>query len=127
MLFMAGSGCPNANDLRRGRRPGDLAAYIETLKLAQTYDVIHMLGPCVEPQDVPIQFRHFEMMRGQLAYCDKPMFVYARGSEQVQDSFENDPPCFETCQRMISRTVFGPRRLSIQILPACWIFPWRKG
>ena len=87
MLFMAGSGCPNANDLARGRRPGDLEAYIETLKLAQTYDVIHMLGPCVEPQDVPIQFRHYEMMRGQLAHCDKPMFVYARGTEQVIDSF----------------------------------------
>ncbi|MDC1522386.1 trimethylamine methyltransferase family protein, partial [Planktomarina temperata] len=88
MLFMAGAGCPNATDLNRGRRPGDLEAYVETLKLAQTYDVIHMLGPCVEPQDVPIQFRHYEMMRAQLTHCDKPMFVYSRGSEQVHDSFE---------------------------------------
>lgn len=88
MLFMAGSGCPNATDLNRGRRPGDLVAFIEAMKLAQSYDVIHMLGPCVEPQDVPIQFRHYEMMRGQLTHCDKPMFVYARGSEQVNDSFE---------------------------------------
>lgn len=88
MLFMAGAGCPNATDLNRGRRPGDLEAYVETLKLCQTYDVIHMLGPCVEPQDVPIQFRHYEMMRAQLTHCDKPMFVYSRGSEQVSDSFE---------------------------------------
>ncbi len=88
MLFMAGAGCPNATDLERGRRPGDLQAYTETLKLAQTYDVIHMLGPCVEPQDVPIQFRHYEMMRAQLTHCDKPMFVYARGTEQVSESFE---------------------------------------
>lgn len=88
MLFMAGAGCPNATDLKRGRRPGDLQAYVETLKLAQTYDVIHMLGPCVEPQDVPIQFRHYAMMRAQLEHCDKPMFVYARGTGQVHDSFE---------------------------------------
>ncbi|PVH28842.1 trimethylamine methyltransferase family protein [Pararhodobacter oceanensis] len=88
MLFMAGAGCPNATDLKRGRRAGDLQAFVETLKLAQTYDVIHMLGPCVEPQDVPIQFRHYEMMRAQLVHCDKPMFVYARGSAQVSESFE---------------------------------------
>ncbi len=88
MLFMAGAGCPNATDYSRGRRPGDLQAYTETLKLLQTYDVIHMLGPCAEPQDVPIQFRHYEMMRAQLQHCDKPMFVYARGSDQVRDSFE---------------------------------------
>lgn len=88
MLFQAGAGCPNATDLTRGRRPGDLASYVETLKLSQTYDVIHLLGPCVEPQDVPIQFRHYEMMRAQLTHCDKPMFVYSRGSEQVLESFE---------------------------------------
>ncbi|MEP5155467.1 trimethylamine methyltransferase family protein [Planktotalea sp.] len=88
MLFMAGAGCPNVTDLKRGRRPGDLEAYVETLKLAQTYDVIHMLGPSVEPQDVPIQFRHYEMMRAQLINCDKPLFIYSRGSEQVRDSFE---------------------------------------
>lgn len=46
------------------------------------------IGPCVEPQDVPIQFRHYEMMRAQLNHCDKPMFVYARGTEQVSESFE---------------------------------------
>ncbi len=28
------------------------------------------------------------MMRAQLTHCDKPMFVYSRGSEQVSDSFE---------------------------------------
>jgi trimethylamine--corrinoid protein Co-methyltransferase len=87
MLFMAGAGCPNATDLKRGRRPGDLQAYTETLKLAQTYDVIHMLGPSVEPQDVPIQFRHYEMMRAQFLHSDKPMFVYARGSAQCYESF----------------------------------------
>ena len=32
-----------------------------------------------EPQDVPIELRHYEMMRAQMALGDKPMFVYARG------------------------------------------------
>lgn len=88
MLFMAGAGCPNAFDSERGRRPGDLAAYIDTLRLQQSFDVIHMHGPSVEPQDVPVHVRHYEMMRGQLVNCDKPMFVYSRGRRQVEESFE---------------------------------------
>jgi trimethylamine---corrinoid protein Co-methyltransferase len=79
MLFMAGSGCPNATDLERGRRPGCLRDYEETLKLCQSFDVIHLFGPSVEPQDVPVHLRHYAMMRAQMQLGDKPMFVYARG------------------------------------------------
>lgn len=88
MLFMAGAGCPNATDLERGRRPGDWAAYLDTLRLQQSFDVIHMHGPSVEPQDVPVHLRHYAMMRGQLENCDKPLFVYSRGRQQVEESFE---------------------------------------
>lgn len=88
MLFMAGAGCPNAHDNERGRRPGDLAGYLDTLRLQQSYDVIHMHGPSVEPQDIPVHLRHYAMMKGQLENCDKPMFVYSRGRQQVQESFE---------------------------------------
>ena len=34
LLFSAGAGCPNANDLSRGRRPGSLRDYEEALKAA---------------------------------------------------------------------------------------------
>lgn len=88
MLFTAGAGCPNAYDRGRGRRPGDLTGYLETLRLQQTFDVIHMHGPSVEPQDVPIHLRHYAMMKGQMENCDKPLFVYARGRHQVEESFE---------------------------------------
>ena len=87
-LTMAGAGCPNATDLRRGRRPGDLNSFVETTKLVQRYDVLHMLGPTVEPQDVPVHLRHYAMLQGQLEYSDKPLFVYSRGSGQVNQSFE---------------------------------------
>jgi trimethylamine--corrinoid protein Co-methyltransferase len=88
MLFMAGSGCPNVTDRIRGRRPGSLASFIETTKLQQSYDVIHMLGPSAEPQDVPIHLRHFAMMQAQMEFADKPVCVYARGPAQVEQSFE---------------------------------------
>jgi len=88
MLFMSGAGCPNATDHERGRRPGDLQSFEETLKLQQDFDAIHMLGPSVEPQDVPINLRHYATTRSQLAYTDKPMFIYARGRGQVYDCME---------------------------------------
>ena len=88
MLFYPGSGCPNVSDLERGRRAGSLESYEETIKLHQSFDVIHMFGPSAEPQDVPAELRHYEMMRGQLVYGDKPMFVYARGRGQVEESFD---------------------------------------
>lgn len=88
MIFMAGAGCPNATDFERGRRPGSLRDYDETIKLAQSFDVIHMFGPSAEPQDVHVQFRHYDMMRAQLAYGDKPTFAYSRGTRQVEQCFE---------------------------------------
>ncbi len=88
MLFKAGAGCPNATDLVRGRRPGDLESYVETIKLVQSFDVLHTFGPAVEPQDVPLHERHYAMMDTQMRYGDKPLFVYARGRAQVEQSFD---------------------------------------
>lgn len=88
MVFMAGVGCPNATDRERGRRPGSLADFVETVQLCQHYDVMHMLGPMTEPQDVPIHLRHYATIKAQLEHSDKPMFLYARGPRQVQQGFE---------------------------------------
>lgn len=88
MIFMAGSGCPNTTDLERGRRPGSLQDFEETIKLIQSFDVVHMFGPSAEPQDVPVNLRHYAMTRTQLVHGDKPMFIYARGRGQVTESLE---------------------------------------
>lgn len=88
LIFAPGAGCPNTQDRVRGRRPGCLETYEETLKLQQSFDVIHKLGPSSEPQDVPTPFRHYATMRAQLTLSDKPLFVYARGRGQVMDSFD---------------------------------------
>ena len=87
LIFSPGSGCPNATDRIRGRRPGSLETYEEALKLHQSFDVIHKVGPSAEPQDIPAHLRHYAMMRGQLTLTDKPLFIYARGRGQVEDSF----------------------------------------
>ncbi len=88
MIFAAGAGCPNVTDRAGGRRPGTLNDFEAALKLQQSFEVIHKLGPSVEPQDVPVHLRHYATMRAQMALCDKPLFVYARGRGQVHEGFE---------------------------------------
>ncbi|MCV2863396.1 trimethylamine methyltransferase family protein [Defluviimonas sp. WL0075] len=88
LLFGGSGGCPNATDRVRGRRPGSLSDYEDALKLQQHFDVIHILSPSAEPQDVPVHLRHYAMMRSQMLIGTKPLFAYARGRRQVADSFE---------------------------------------
>ena len=61
--FAAGAGCPNITDIERGRRPGTLADFIETVKLQQSFDILP-----------------------KLALSDKVPFVYARGQGQTLDN-----------------------------------------
>ncbi|MBS0580103.1 MAG: trimethylamine methyltransferase family protein [Proteobacteria bacterium] len=86
--FTPGAGAPNVTDIERGRRPGTLADLEDLIRLAQTFDVIHMQGPHVEPQDIEHRFRHYAVNRAQLTLSDKVPFIYARGTPQVLDGFE---------------------------------------
>ncbi len=88
LMFGPGAGCPNVTDMKRGRHPGSLSVFEETLKLQQSYNVIHQLGPATEPQDISPHLRHYATMNAQMTLTDKPMFVYARGQKQVEQCFE---------------------------------------
>ena len=88
MVIQPGAGAPHATDLVRGRRPGDLTSFTELLKLTQHFDVLHMLPPLIEPQDVPMNLRHYAMTEVLLTESDKFPFVYSRGTLQVMDGFE---------------------------------------
>ncbi len=88
LVFQPGAGCPHATDLRRGRRPGTEADFRELITLTQAFDVLHMLPPLVEPQDVPTHLRHYAFLDAELSLSDKFPFVFSRGSPQVEDSFE---------------------------------------
>jgi trimethylamine--corrinoid protein Co-methyltransferase len=81
------AGPPNATDFVRGRRPGTLQDFADFMRLSQAFDVIHVLAPCVEPQDVANEFRHLEMTQAQITLSDKFPFVYSRGTAQVTDCF----------------------------------------
>ncbi|GAB5468250.1 MAG: trimethylamine methyltransferase family protein [Rhodospirillales bacterium] len=88
VIFAPVAGPPHASDLEGGRRPGTLADYENFVRLAESFDVLHVLTPCVEPQDVPVNLRHLAFSSAQLRLSRKPPFIYARGSGQIGDSFE---------------------------------------
>lgn len=87
LTFQSGAGAPHASDRLRGRRPANLRDYHELTRLTQAFDVLHMLNPLVEPQDVPVPIRHYAVTRAQMTLSDKVPFIFARGAAQVQDAF----------------------------------------
>jgi trimethylamine--corrinoid protein Co-methyltransferase len=72
----------------RGRRPGNARDFSEFMQIVQHFDVLHMVPPVVEPQDVPLHLRHYFTMEAQLTLTDKLPFVFSRGTPQVRESFE---------------------------------------
>lgn len=88
LLFQPGAGAPHATDLINGRRPGSLSDFNDLVRLTQHFDVLHMMPPLVEPQDIAPNVRHYAMMKSQLTLTDKVPFVFSRGSPQISQSFE---------------------------------------
>ncbi|MFU1476350.1 trimethylamine methyltransferase family protein [Roseovarius sp. C7] len=88
MVFQPGAGAPHATDRERGRRPGSERDFRELVKLTQHFDVLHMVPPLIEPQDVPMHLRHYATLDAQFSLSDKLPFVFSRGTPQVQQSFE---------------------------------------
>lgn len=86
--FQPGAGAPHATDLTRGRRPGTAQDYRELVRITQHYDVLQMMPPLIEPQDVPTHLRHYFTMEAQLTLSDKLPFIFSRGTPQVRESFE---------------------------------------
>ncbi|MEM1274151.1 MAG: trimethylamine methyltransferase family protein [Pseudomonadota bacterium] len=88
MVFQPGAGAPHATDRIKGRRPGTAEDFTDLTRLTQAFDVLHMVPPLVEPQDVPTHIRHYFTMQTQLRLSDKLPFVFSRGTPQVADAFE---------------------------------------
>ncbi len=88
LVFQPGAGAPHATDRERGRRPGTARDFRELIQLTHHYDVLQMLPPLTEPQDVETHVRHYFTLEAQLTQSDKFPFVFSRGTLQALDSFE---------------------------------------
>ncbi|MEM7438318.1 MAG: trimethylamine methyltransferase family protein [Pseudomonadota bacterium] len=88
LVFQPGAGAPHATDEVRGRRPGSARDFAELVQLTHHFDVLQMMPPLVEPQDVPTHERHYFTLDTQLTLSDKFPFIFSRGTPQVMESFE---------------------------------------
>jgi len=88
VAFATVGGTPYVSDLEHGRRPGSLAAFDDLMRLAQSFDVIHMLGPATEPVELPVEERQLAFTHSQMLLTDKVPFVYSRGRQAVAESFD---------------------------------------
>jgi trimethylamine---corrinoid protein Co-methyltransferase len=99
---------PAVSDLDGGKRDGNLADFRDLVRLTQHFDVIHVTGPCVEPQDVPLPYRHLQSCLAYLTLTDKAPYLYARGRGQVADGFE------------MFRIGYGVDRETFEAAPRCY-------
>jgi trimethylamine--corrinoid protein Co-methyltransferase len=86
--FATVGGPPNASDFDRGRHPGSLRDYADFVRLAQSFEVLQIIGAPAEPVEIPPSLRQLDMGLAQLTLSDKIPFVYSRGPQAVADGIE---------------------------------------
>jgi trimethylamine--corrinoid protein Co-methyltransferase len=89
LVFATVLGPPYCHDLARGRRQGTLADYGDFIRLAQVFNVIHLIGGSpVEPGDIPVPVRHLDAVETMLNLSDKVPYVFCQSRRRVLDAFE---------------------------------------
>ena len=86
VAFATVLGPPNCSDIERGRRPGTLSDFADFIRLAQFFNIIHMLaGSPVEPMDVAVEIRHLESTKIMLQLSDKVPYVFCHSRQRIHD------------------------------------------
>ena len=89
IAFATVLGPPNCSDIERGRRSGTLADHDDFLRLAQFFNIIHLVGGSpVEPLDIEVRYRHLEATRSMLTLTDKVPYVFCQSRQRILDVFE---------------------------------------
>ncbi|MEM7333172.1 MAG: trimethylamine methyltransferase family protein [Chloroflexota bacterium] len=86
--FMPMGGMVYASDMDRGRRPGVLADVIETFKVLQMCNMVHMVGGGPEMHDVDPTLRHLENTWISYTLSDKVVYGSSHGRIITQDTVE---------------------------------------
>ena len=89
MNFTLVAGPPSVHDAIKGRRSGGMADYIDLVKLAQSFDVIHSVGnQPVAPMELPTNTRHLDTYLANLRYTDRSFHASAIGEERALDAID---------------------------------------
>jgi trimethylamine--corrinoid protein Co-methyltransferase len=87
LVFGLVAGPPNVHDRINGRRPGNLRDYENFVRLAQHFNVIHMLGnQVVAPMELPANSRHLDTYRANLTLSDRTFHCSAIGRGRAVDA-----------------------------------------
>jgi trimethylamine--corrinoid protein Co-methyltransferase len=89
MCFGLVAGPPNVHDRVRGRRTASFQDYCDILRLAQSFNIIHLLGnQPVAPVDLPAATRHLDCYRANVTLTDRVYHCTAIGRERALDGID---------------------------------------
>ena len=89
LVFAQIASAPFVADRDGGRRTGNQEDYRKLLKLAQSYDVVHLTGGYpVEPVDIHASVRHLDCLSDLVKLTDKAFHCYSLGKQRNVDAIE---------------------------------------
>jgi trimethylamine--corrinoid protein Co-methyltransferase len=89
VIFSQVASAPNCSDADKGRRPGTHEDFRNLVRLAQSFNIIHMTGGYpVEPVDLHASIRHLACLRDLATLTDKGFHAYSLGRERNRDALE---------------------------------------
>lgn len=89
LVFAQVASAPFVADREGGRRAGNREDFRKLIKLAQSYDIIHMTGGYpVEPVDIHASVRHLDCLSDIVKFTDKAFHCYSLGRQRNLDAIE---------------------------------------
>ena len=89
LAFPQMASAPNCSDADRGRRPGTQEDFRNLLKLAQSFNILHLTGGYpVEPVDLHASVRHLDCLSDFVKLTDKAFHAYSLGRDRILDGIE---------------------------------------
>ena len=83
------AGPPNIHDAVQGRRAGNLEDYSKLIKLAQSFDIIHLIGnQPTAPIELPARTRHLDCYRANVTYADRVYHCTSIGRNRALDGID---------------------------------------
>lgn len=84
--FTLVAGPPNIHDCERGRRSGNYDDYCDLLRLAQSLNIVHLIGnQPTAPQELPANKRHLDTYLANLKLTDRTFHCTAIGEQRALD------------------------------------------
>jgi trimethylamine---corrinoid protein Co-methyltransferase len=89
VVFSAVGGPAFVTDIDRGRRPGNIADFVDYIRVIGALDIVHQEGGGpLEPTDLPVATRHLDMYRALAFNLDKTWQCLGFGAAVVHDALE---------------------------------------